>query len=95
MRGLILMTTAITLIASPSWPAAITNLSGMPQSFIITDANPERVVTIAPGQTFRTLGKSSFRYQNRQLHIEDNEEYAIWRDGTFGPQRRMHRHRQF
>lgn len=95
MRALILTTTAITLIASSSWPAAITNLSGIPQNFTIVDTYPKSVITIPPGQTFRTLGKTSFRYQNRQLHIEDNEEYAIWRDGTFGPQRRINRHRPF
>jgi hypothetical protein len=43
---------------------------------------------IAPGAVFRRIGLMRVRYDGREVTIDNDDEYAIWNDGTFGPQRR-------
>lgn len=79
----------LSLSASQAWAAAITNLSDEPKTFSYGELDGEKIITIPPGQTFRIPGTVTFRYGDRETRIEDDEEYAIWKDGAFGPQKRI------
>jgi len=75
--------------------AAISNLSDRPQTIRFSVWRAEREVTIQPGHTWRIAGRLTALYQGREIRIDDNEEYAIWKDGQIGPQRRFKRNRLF
>lgn len=81
----------LSLSASEAWAAAISNLSNEPKTFSYDEWGGERTIIIPPGQTFRIPGTVTFRYDGRETRIEDDEEYAIWQDGAFGPQKRLRR----
>ena len=38
------------------------------------------------------VGNARVKYQGNVSYIEEDQEYAVWQDGTFGPQRRFPRH---
>jgi hypothetical protein len=88
----LLLTLFFLMSTSPAYCAAITNLSKEPQSVSFREWKGETTVNILPGRTLRIPGDVTFRYQERELRIEDNEEYAIWETGIIGPQRRLKRH---
>lgn len=89
--ALISIATAGVFAATPAMAAAITNLSGVPQTVSFMEWGRERAVTIAPNETLRMFGNVTFLYQGREVRINENEEYAIWRDGTLGLQRTFKR----
>ena len=72
----------------PALAAAITNLSDHPQVFAIDEGGGFREVSIPAGQTYRTYGKWFVRFHDRDVRMEDNEEFAYWQNGDFGPQYR-------
>lgn len=69
--------------------AVITNLSDTPQTFEIKTSEGFTPVTILAGRTWRVPGKADIRRGDRVVHMEEDQEYAIWQNGDFGPQRRM------
>lgn len=85
----------LSLSASESYAAAITNLSREPKAVSYDEWGGEKTVIIPPGRTFRLPGTVAFIYDGRESRIDDEEEYAIWEDGVFGPQRRIRRNSGF
>ncbi len=85
----------LSLSASESYAAAITNLSSEPKTVSYEEWGGKKTVIIQPGRTFRLPGTVTFLYDGRESRIDDEEEYAIWEDGVFGPQRRLRRNSAF
>lgn len=77
----------VNLLPTPVKAAAIQNLSCSPQTIEIEFANGRRSIILPPGRTYDVLGALKTHYRGREVRIEHDEEYAIWDDGTFGPQR--------
>lgn len=69
--------------------ANITNLSGHDLAIEVATAQGFEPVVIAKDTTYSAVGKLRMRFRGKDTLIEENEEYAIWPDGTFGPQRRI------
>ncbi|MBY0407748.1 MAG: hypothetical protein K2Q01_08645 [Rickettsiales bacterium] len=67
--------------------AAITNLTDAPQTVELREGESLTAFSIAPGRTWRVQQKVVVRYQGRENRINEYEEFAIWKDGSFGPQR--------
>ena len=74
------------LLYCPAFAAAITNLDSKSHAIEINNSE----ITINAGETWRIPGKVDLIYQDRKIHMDDTEEYAIWNDHEFGPQRRTH-----
>lgn len=81
--------------ASPATAAVITNLSDTPQTVSFPYWKQQSAATIAPGETLRIPGRMTVRYQGDEVLIDDNQEYAIWKDGTFSSQRRSRQNSAF
>lgn len=67
--------------------AAITNLTDKPVQVALKTGNGYEPITIEAGRTWRLTTQATLRFGERELLIGTQEEYAIWKDGTFGPQR--------
>jgi hypothetical protein len=68
--------------------AAVTNLAHEAQTIEIETADGYKALSIEAGRTYRTLGAIRVRYQKSYtIYIERNEEFAIWPNGNFGPQK--------
>lgn len=65
----------------------MTNLTDAPQTITFEADRGMQEVTIAPGDTWRLLVRTMVKYKSHETLMGSNEEYAIWKDGTFGPQR--------
>jgi len=69
--------------------AVITNLDSKLQSIEISATDGDfHTVSIASNETYRVPGKLVVRYHGREVHMNNDEEYAIWKDDEFGPQMR-------
>jgi hypothetical protein len=68
--------------------AQIQNLSNTPQTIELMDRN-DAIITLAPGGIWQGLGRAHVKWREREVDIEYNEEYVIWDNDTFGPQRRL------
>jgi hypothetical protein len=77
------------LCSSLAHAAAITNLSEEPRQIEMRSGSGYILYTIKAQETWRVPGKATIRYQNSEFRIDENEEYAIWRDGVLGPQKRV------
>lgn len=76
--------------------AAVTNLTGEAQTVEVLAAGGYMPQVIAPHATWRLQAKVKLRFKDREYRIGEHEEFAIWKDGTFGPQRaNMRGGRQF
>lgn len=84
--------TAVIASASSAHAASILNLSGQPQTVELRTAQGYVPTQIAPNGRWYVAGNAYIRFRDRETYIEDNEEYAIWKD-AFGPQRRYQNHR--
>ena len=73
----------IILIPAGAQAAAIINLDSKPHNLSVNGTD----VTIEAGRSWKIIGKAKIIYQNREIHMEDTDEYAIWNDHEFGPQR--------
>lgn len=82
----------LVLPALPAKAAAIQNLSCTPQTIEVESGNGSQSIVIPPGKTFHGVGDVNVRYRGREVRVEYNMEYAIWDDGTFGPQRTLRHH---
>jgi hypothetical protein len=92
-KTLILLCGAAFLVATAAQAAVITNLTDRPQSLDIQMENGAQAVTIAPQATWRVPGKLVIRYHDRDVRLEEVDEYAIWPNaatgGVLGPQNRI------
>lgn len=95
MCHLRLLVLLLGLSTTEAQAAAISNLSKEPQTVSYGVWGGKKTVVIPPGRTFRLPGTVTFLYDGRETTIDDEEEYAIWEDGVFGPQRRIRRHSSF
>ncbi len=82
---------ALSLIGDSCWAAAIVNLSSEPQTIQFSQWQGGASVTISPKQAWRVPGRVAVWYGGREVHIDEEEEFAIWKTGELGPQRRMMR----
>ncbi len=71
--------------------AAVTNLTDKTQTIEMKVAGGFTPITIEPGRTWRLAANVVVRVHEHEFQILDIEEYAIWSDGSFGPQRRNSR----
>lgn len=69
--------------------AVITNLDETPRVIQKEEGGGFVPQEIKAGETFRVAGALKIRYNGRELRIDADEEYAIWKDGTLGPQKRL------
>jgi len=67
--------------------AAISNLSDEQQTIDVEILDGFTEVKIDAGRTWRVVSKTKVRYKEREYLLGEQEEYAIWTDGSFGPQR--------
>jgi hypothetical protein len=75
-------------ISASAYAAVISNLSTTPQSLEAGETESTlQPVTIQPSATYRVTGKLVVRYSGKLIHMEENEEYAIWKDGEISLQR--------
>lgn len=74
------------LLISRAEAAAIVNLARAPQVIGVQMPRGWEKVTIAPGQKWDTIGTATVRYGDTETRIDSTAEWAIWDDGTFGPQ---------
>ena len=70
---------------------AITNLSGVPQTVEIRRSAEFEPIVIAPDATLRLMGRYEVRMNDHVKTINEDEEFAIWKDGLLQPQRRIDR----
>jgi hypothetical protein len=93
LNRIVLMLPVVMLcaLAPQAQAAAIVNLASTSQTVEIEIAGNYRPIVIERWRTWRVIGPARVRYEGRVSYIEDDEEYAIWNDGTFGPQRRERR----
>lgn len=68
--------------------AGVSNLTDTALTIEVETAQGYKPVVIEAGRTYTVPGKLQLRYRGREAFLEVHEEYAIWPDGTFGPQRR-------
>lgn len=92
-RGFITLFFIALLSHGTAYAAAITNLDDVPQTIELLTFNGYETVVIPPGSTWRVGGKAKVRYHGRELFIEQDMEFAIWKNretgGDLGPQRHL------
>lgn len=71
--------------------AAVTNLDHTTHKIILVEGDGNKSIEIKAGDTFRLVGRIKLIYRDREIVIDSDEEYAIWKDGTIGPQRHIKR----
>ena len=69
--------------------AVITNLDSNPRQFDVKTGEGFKTVTLAAGATWRLPGRARVRYRGREVEMNEDEEFAIWNEAEFGPQRRV------
>lgn len=69
--------------------AAIVNLSDKSQNIQVNTGGKFEDATIAPYGKYSTVGRVKIRFQDREISIDRDEEYALWPNGDFGVQRRI------
>jgi hypothetical protein len=84
------------LAAMPLHAAAIVNISRTPHWVQVREAGGYVPRQIEGYGKLEWPGDIDVRFGGREVRIERGEEYAIWPDGTFGPQwRRQYKHQKF
>ena len=79
-----------------SWAAAIANIGDQPQVVALRQGQDYTLREIEARGRLYIPGDINVRYRGREVRIEQGEEYAIWPDGTFGPQsRKQYKHQKF
>jgi hypothetical protein len=69
--------------------AAIVNLSDKQQKIQVNTGGKFENTIIAPYAKYSVVGKVKIRFQDREISIDKDEEYALWPNGDFGIQRRV------
>lgn len=80
---------ALSMVASHSFAAAITNLDTNARKVVLVEGSEYKSIEIKAGETFRRIGSLKVMYHGYEIVIDSADEYAIWKDGTLGPQKRM------
>lgn len=78
--------------ASHANAAAIHNLGDVPQRLILYQYNASSEIIVAPNSVYRSIGSLHVSFQEREYRIDYDEEYALWPNGDFGPQRGTRNH---
>jgi hypothetical protein len=86
---ILLIIAVFTILLQPALAANVSNLTDRPQQIEVKRAGGFVPAVIPARETFSVPGNIDLRFRGRELFLETHEEYAIWPDGTFGPQRRM------
>ncbi len=78
-------------IASPNaaYAAAIVNITDNDTPMEVKIGQEWKPITIRAGGRFFIRGDARFRWKNREVYIQYDEEYALWPDGMLGPQRKL------
>jgi len=79
----------ILMGAVPAYAAAITNLDKNTRHIVVIEGKDRKSVEIKAGETYRAVGQIKVMYHRYEIVIDSTDEYAIWSDGTLGPQKRM------
>ena len=83
---------ALALTSAPvrdARAAIIENVSDTPKVIEVEQLGGFQPVTIEAGREYNVPGALKVRYGAREVQIDFDEDYAIWQDGGFGPQRRL------
>jgi len=88
-RKLLLTLVFFAAFGGAAQAAAVSNLTDSGQLIQIKTADGWKDITIAPGDTWRVYGLAEIRFRERESRIEHNQEFAIWPNGDFGPQRQL------
>jgi hypothetical protein len=83
----------ICLFATPAMAGGITNLTDHKQVVEIQTSSGYIAREIPPGRSFWTQGHTKVRFQEKEFTLDPDIEYAVWQDGSFGPQRKFRRSR--
>ena len=74
--------------SKPALAASIINLSSQSQLIEVKEKGGFKPFLLESGRSFRIVGPATFRYNGSEIYIDFDEEYAIWKDGEMGVQRR-------
>jgi len=85
---LVLLYTALSCYAFPANAAAIVNLTDAAQTIEVETSNGYDSRMIAAGGKAEFLGAVKVRVHGNETRIADDEEYAIWPNNVFGPQKK-------
>ena len=81
------------MCAASAQAAVITNLDEKPQTVEVYTGQGMQTVSIAANATWRAPGKIKVRFHDRDVQMNDDDEFAIWPNkttgGEFGPQKRQ------
>lgn len=72
----------------------VTNLSDRQHVVEIQTSNGYIPQAVAPGHSVHIYGGARMKFEGREFYLPHDMEYAIWQDGSFGPQRRIKRSRR-
>ena len=78
----------LTLAPVSANAAAIINMADVSKQLEIQTSDGYMPITIEAGRKYYVPGQARFRFKGREVFIERQDEYAIWGDDSFGPQRR-------
>lgn len=79
------------LLSTPAQAGGILNLTDHKQVVEIQTSNGYIAREIPPGRSFWMQGYARVRFQGREFILDPDIEYAVWQDGSFGPQRKYRR----
>jgi hypothetical protein len=85
---ILLMFCALSAVPMTVHAAGVINLTEQDKQLEIRTGDGFVPVTIPAWRTVFFPGKVKVRFLEREVFIEHHEEYAIWPDNSFGPQRR-------
>lgn len=85
----LLLLWVVALCPFSAQAATVFNLSDAPKQIEVHGFNGFKPVDIPAWRKFSVPGNVNVRFNGREVYIQHNEEYAIWPDGTFGPQRHV------
>jgi len=88
-RLLLLPALVVMLGSGPVMAGAITNLTDTPRLLEIRTSSGYVGEMVPPGATRYIHGDTHVRFNEKEFYLQDDMEYALWQDGSFGPQRRL------
>jgi hypothetical protein len=69
--------------------ATLINVDSQPKQFEFKQSGGYQTIDLAAGAIWRYPGNVWIRFNQREIMINADEEFAIWNDTTLGPQRRF------
>lgn len=86
---MVIITSVFVASLQQAQAAAVVNLSDKQQNIQVNTTGKFEDVAIAPYGKYSIPGKAKIRFQDREITIDRDEEYALWPNGDFGMQRRV------